>query len=151
VSDNYFSKTITSNGFYYYSAKLGMVSFSHNWPVGRREKTMPTEIVAETCPAPEGNLTPRDVKQFVKELTAYDGRFKAAFRRPEQFQRAAIYLRGLLGDAPRTTIEPMALALGENVRNLQHFIGQNQCGTEPAGQIHQALIGDTRGRKMAWR
>ena len=86
---------------------------------------MPTEIVAETCPAPECNLTPRDVKQFVKELKAYHARFKAAFRRPEQFKRAAIYLKGLLGDAPRKTIEPMALALGENVRDLQHFIGQS--------------------------
>jgi len=106
---------------------------------------MPTEIVAETCPAPECNLTPRDVKQFVKELKAYHGRFKAAFRRPEQFKRAAIYLRGLLGDAPRKTIEPMALALGENVRTLQHFIGQSQWDTEPAVQIHQALIADTLG------
>ena len=99
---------------------------------------MPTEIVADTCPAPECNLTPRDVKQFVKELKAYHARFKAAFRRPEQFKRAAVYLKGLLGDAPRKTIEPMALALGENVRDLQHFIGQSPWSTEPATQIHQA-------------
>jgi SRSO17 transposase len=108
---------------------------------------MPTEIVAETCPAPECNLTPRDVKQFVKELKAYHARFKAAFRRPEQFKRAAVYLTGLLGDAPRKTIEPMALALGENVRNLQHFIGQSHWGTEPAVQIHQALMADTLGEE----
>jgi SRSO17 transposase len=106
---------------------------------------MPAEIVAETCPAPECNLTPRDVKQFVKELKAYHARFKAAFRRPEQFKRAAIYLHGLLGDAPRKTIEPMALALSENVRDLQHFIGQSHWGTEPATQIHQTLIADTLG------
>lgn len=106
---------------------------------------MPTAIVAETCPAPECNLTPRDVKQLVKELKAYHARFKAAFRRPEQFARAAVYLKGLLGDAPRKTIEPMALALGENVRTLQHFVGQSPWGTEPAVQIHQALIADTLG------
>jgi SRSO17 transposase len=106
---------------------------------------MPAEIVAETCPAPECNLTPRDVKQFVQELKAYHARFKAAFRRPEQFKRAAIYLHGLLGDAPRKTIEPMALALSENVRDLQHFIGQSHWGTEPATQIHQTLIADTLG------
>jgi hypothetical protein len=86
-----------------------MVSFSDNWRVGRRQKTMPTEIVAETCPAPECNLTPRDVKQFVKELKTYHAQFKAAFRRPEQFKHAAIYLKGLLGDAPRKTIEPIGL------------------------------------------
>jgi len=108
---------------------------------------MPTEIVVETCPAPECNLTPRDVKQFVKELKAYHARFKAAFRRPEQFKRAAVYLKGLLGDVPRKTIEPMALALGETVRTLQHFIGQSPWHTEPATQIHQTLIADTLGEE----
>jgi len=108
---------------------------------------MPTEIVADTCPAPECNLTPRDVKRFVKDLKAYHARFKAAFGRPEQFKRAAIYLNGLLGDAPRKTIEPMALALGENVRDLQHFIGQSPWRTEAATQIHQVLIADTLGEE----
>jgi SRSO17 transposase len=92
-------------------------------------------------------LTPRDVKQWVKSLQAYHAQFKAAFRRPEQFKRAAIYLNGLLGDAPRKTIEPMALALGENVRDLQHFIGQSQWGTEPVTQIHQTLIAATLGEE----
>lgn len=86
---------------------------------------MPTEIVAETCPAPECNLSPRDVKHLVRKLKAYHALFQPAFRRPEQFARAEIYLNGLLGDMPRKTIEPIALALGENVRNLQHFIGQS--------------------------
>ncbi len=108
---------------------------------------MPTEIVAETCPAPECNLTPRDVKRFVKELKAYHALFQPAFRRPEQFARAEIYLKGLLGDTPRKTIEPMALALGENVRNLQHFIGQSQWTTELAVQIHQGLIAETLGEE----
>ena len=108
---------------------------------------MPTEIVAETCPAPECNLTPRDVKQFVKELKAYHARFKSAFRRPEQFERAEVYLNGLLGDTPRKTIEPIALALGENVRNLQHFIGQSHWTTESAVQIHQRLMAETLGEE----
>jgi len=108
---------------------------------------MPTEIVAETCPAPECNLTPRDVKKFMKELRAYHARFKSAFRRPEQLKRAGVYLNGLLGDTPRKTIEPIALALGENVRNLQHFIGQSQWTLEPVVQIHQGLIADTLGEE----
>jgi SRSO17 transposase len=87
------------------------------------------------------------VKRFVKELKAYHARFKTAFRRPEQFKRAAVYLSGLLGDAPRKTIEPMALALGENARDLQHFIGQSPWVTEPAVQIHQALMADTLGEE----
>jgi len=106
---------------------------------------MPTEIVAETCPAPECNLSPRDVKHLVRKLKAYHALFKSAFRRPEQFARAETYLNGLLGDMPRKTIEPIALALGENVRNLQHFIGQSQWLAEPAVEIHQGLIADTLG------
>ena len=89
------------------------------------------------------------MKQFVKELKAYHARFEAAFRRPEQFKRAAIYLKGLLGDAPRKTIEPMALALRENVRDLQHFIGQSHWDTESATQIHQTLIADPLGEEDA--
>jgi SRSO17 transposase len=77
------------------------------------------------------NLTRRDVKQFVKELKAYRAWSTAAFRRPEQFKHAAVYLKGLLGDAPHKTIEPMALALRENVRDLQHFIGQSPWSMEP--------------------
>jgi SRSO17 transposase len=108
---------------------------------------MPTEIVAETCPAPECNLAPCDVKQFVKELTVYHARFRVAFNRPEQFQHTLVYLMGLLGDTVRKTIEPMALALGVPVRTLQHFMGQSQWGTEPAVQIHQSLLADTLGEE----
>ena len=32
---------------------------------------MPTEIVTETCPAPECNLTEQDIEQFLEELTDY--------------------------------------------------------------------------------
>jgi hypothetical protein len=58
---------------------------------------MLTEIVAETCPAPGCNLTSRDVKQLVKELKAYHARFKAAFRRPEQFARGDLPERAVGG------------------------------------------------------
>lgn len=106
---------------------------------------MPSNIVAETCPAPECNLSPRDVKHLVRKLKAYHALFKAAFRRPEQFAWSEVYLTGLLGNQPRKTIEPIALALGQNVRDLQHFIGQSRWSTEPAIQIHQRVIGKTLG------
>jgi len=34
-------------------------------------KTMPSEIIAETCPAPECNLLPADVVQCIEELEDY--------------------------------------------------------------------------------
>lgn len=106
---------------------------------------MSTQIITETRPAPECNLTPKEVEQFVEELEAYHEQFVPAFRRPEQAGWSKVYLRGLLGDSPRKTIERIALDLGVNVRNLQHFIGQSQWEKEPVVAIHQRLVGETLG------
>jgi SRSO17 transposase len=106
---------------------------------------MPTGFVAETCPAPECNLAPRDIEQFVEELEAYHVLFEPAFRRPEQAEWSKVYRSGLLGDRPRKNTERIALALGENVRSLQHFIGQSPWPTEPVLEIHQRLVGETLG------
>ena len=108
---------------------------------------MPAEIVTQTCPAPECNLLPGDVEQFVEELAAYYALFAPAFRRPEQTQWGQVYLNGLLGDLPRKTTERIALNLGHNVRDLQHFIGQSQWPIEPVLAIHQQLIAETLGEE----
>ena len=109
---------------------------------------MPKGIVTEnkeleTCPEPEFNLSSKDVEQFVEELGSYTRLFEPAFRRREQFERGQIYLKGLLGNAERKNVERMALEMGENVRDLQHFVGQSPWKKEPAVQIHQGLIAET--------
>lgn len=106
---------------------------------------MPSEIVAETCPAPKCNLSPRDVEGLVDKLKTYHSLFKPAFRRSEQADWAEVYLQGLLGDQPRKSVEPMALSLGVNVRDLQHFIGQSQWRLEPVVDTHQHLVATTLG------
>jgi SRSO17 transposase len=109
---------------------------------------MPAEIITQTCPAPECNLLPSDVEQFIEELTAYFNLFESAFRRPEQAKWGKVYLNGLLGDLPRKTTERIALDLGHNVRDLQHFIGQSQWPIEPVQAIHQrveAQLGEEDG------
>jgi len=58
---------------------------------------------------------------------------------------AEVYLQGLLGDAPRKSVEPIALALGVNVRDLQHFIGQSPWALEPVVDRHQRLVAETLG------
>jgi len=108
---------------------------------------MPAEIITQTCPAPECNLLPGDVEQFVEELAAYYDLFAPAFRRPEQTQWGRVYLNGLLGDLPRKTAERIALDLGHNVRDLQHFIGQSQWAIGPIVAIHQQLIAETLGEE----
>ena len=82
-------------------------------------------IVTDTCPAPECNLTQQDIEQFVDEMANYVELFEPAFQRCEQLEWSKVHLRGLLGDAPRKNIEQMALGLEENVRSMQHYIGQS--------------------------
>ena len=106
---------------------------------------MPAVIVAETCPAPKCNLSPRDVEGLVDKLKAYHTLFEPAFHRPEQADWAEMYLQGLVGDQPRKSVEPIALSLGVNVRDLQHFIGQSRWCNEPVVEVHQCLVGETLG------
>jgi len=106
---------------------------------------MPTEIVTETCPAPQCNLSEQDIEQFLDEMRDYIDMFAPAFRRPEQLERSETYVRGLLGDAERKNVEQMALGLGENVRNLQYFVGQSPWKTEPVLEVHQRLVAETLG------
>jgi SRSO17 transposase len=101
------------------------------------------DIVLDTCPAPECNLTPRDVSGLLDQLAAYHAHFGPAFARSDQSERAEMYLRGLLSQCERKSIEPMALHLGVPIRPLQHFIGQSTWSIEPIVAQHQRLVGST--------
>jgi SRSO17 transposase len=107
--------------------------------------TMPKGIVTETCPAPECNLTEKDIRQFLEEMASYVEMFEPAFERADQLAWSKAYLQGLLGDAVRKNVERMALELGENVRSMQHFIGQSPWKGEPVIGIHQKLVAETLG------
>ena len=106
---------------------------------------MSSGIVTETCPAPKCNLADQDIHQIMDEMGAYVEMFEPAFRRPEQLEWSKHYLLGLLGDASRKNVERIALELGENVRSMQHFIGQSPWEQEPVIAIHQRLVGETLG------
>jgi SRSO17 transposase len=99
----------------------------------------------ETCPAPECNLSGKDVEQFVEEMDSYVELFEPAFGRREQWRWSGLYVQGLLGDTQRKTTERMALELGQNVRDMQHFMGQSPWQKEPAGVIHQGLVAQSLG------
>ena len=106
---------------------------------------MPTTFVTDSYPAPEFNLTQRDVAQCLPELAAYWELFAPAFGRVEQFRQSQVYFRGLLSDLGRKTTERIALEFSANVRDLQHFMGQSPWATEPLGAIHQRQLGATLG------
>jgi SRSO17 transposase len=112
---------------------------------GKEKEAMPTTIISDSVPAPYFNLTEREVKQCLPDLETYLDAFKAGFSRREQFERFSVYVKGLLSDLSRKTIEGIALAFGENVRDLQHFAGQSPWATEPLVRLHQQLVGETLG------
>ncbi len=106
---------------------------------------MPMGIVTQTCPAPECNLTEKELEQFLEELTNYVNEFEPAFERVEQLAWSRTYVQGLLGDASRKNVEQMALELGKNVRSMQHFIGQSGWKVEPVMTVYQGVVADTLG------
>ena len=105
------------------------------------------DIVLDTCPAPECNLTPRDVAGLLDHLAAYHAHFVPVFARSEHAGWAETYLRGLLSQCERKSIEPMALHLGVPIRPLQHFIGQSTWSIAPIVAQHQRLVGATLGEE----
>jgi len=108
---------------------------------------MPAEIVTETCPAPQCNLSQKDIEHFSQELTKYMELFEPAFQRVEQSRRSKAYVHGLLGNATRKNVEQIALGLGEKVRSMQYFVGQSPWEAEPVIDIHQRNVGETLGEE----
>jgi SRSO17 transposase len=106
---------------------------------------MPTTIVTDTCPAPFCNLTAEDVTGLVSDLAAYHAHFQDAFVRSDQARWAHAYLRGLLSDCPRKSIEPIALALGLPIRAMQAFVADSPWDTAPILVAHQQLVAQTLG------
>lgn len=106
---------------------------------------MPKDIVTETCPAPECNLSEKDVERFMDEMRSYIALFAPAFQRTEQWEWSQAYVSGLLSDAARKNVERMALELGEKVRSMQYFIGQSPWKSDPVLAIHQKLVAESLG------
>lgn len=47
---------------------------------------MPMAIINETCPAPECNLSEKDIEQFFDEMADHIEGFESAFQRVKQFE-----------------------------------------------------------------
>jgi SRSO17 transposase len=106
---------------------------------------MPNGIVTDTCPAPGWNLREQDIESFMQEMTVYMEEFESAYPRREQMEWSKSYVHGLLGEAVRKNVEQMVLEQGENVRSMQHFIGQSRWEQEPVIAVHQRLVGESLG------
>ena len=92
----------------------------------------------ETVPALD--LTPQALDDLVEELREYHAIYSPLFRRREQREWAEKYLRGLLAELPRKSVEPMVLALeganGRAVRTMQLFIREGAWDDEAILRRH---------------
>ena len=73
-------------------------------------------------------------------LKNYMDRFEGCFRRSEQTFHANVYIKGLLSDLERKSVEPIALDYIDNPRgprNLQNFMKESKWDDEGAATIYQ--------------
>lgn len=99
--------------------------------------------------APAMELTPQAIENLIEELRAYHAIYSPLFQRREQREGAEKYLRGLLREMPRKSIEPMVLALdGANakaVRTLQLFISEGAWDDDAILQRHWQEVNQVLG------
>jgi SRSO17 transposase len=109
------------------------------------------ETVAEA--ASSLTLSAEELPALVEALAAYQARFAPLFKRQEQRDWAALYLRGLLtAEVPRKNVEALALhllgageAAARHVRALQQFLGEGGWEDEALLAEHQRLVAETLG------
>ena len=67
----------------------------------------------------------RELERLDKSLEGFLAKLTAGLGRSERRRWAGVYVRGLLLDGERKSIEPMASRLGESDQDLQHFVSQS--------------------------
>lgn len=70
-------------------------------------------------------MTTNQILSLGSELVSFLAKFAGSFGRKEPRGKLAIYVRGQLGELPRKSIEPMALAAGVPPRTLQEFLASD--------------------------
>jgi SRSO17 transposase len=70
-------------------------------------------------------LTVADIEALLPGLERYVEHFKHIFAGLDQHAWVHRYLHGLLATVPRKSCEPIALALGVSVRQMQAFIAES--------------------------
>ena len=67
----------------------------------------------------------RELRRLDKSLEDFLARLTAGLGRSERRRWAGVYVRGLLLDGERKSVEPMASRLGESDQDLHHFVGHS--------------------------
>jgi SRSO17 transposase len=67
-------------------------------------------------------MTIEEISEIGSALGVFLLRFRRCFSHKPTFRHFGVYVRGLLSDLPRKSVEPIALAAGSTVRTLQLFL-----------------------------
>ncbi|HEY0791504.1 MAG TPA: transposase, partial [Chthoniobacterales bacterium] len=67
----------------------------------------------------------RELRRLEKRLEGFLSQLTATMGRSERRHWAGVYVRGLLLDGERKSVEPMASRLGESDQALQQFVNQS--------------------------
>src|SRR3954454_10526476 len=94
--------------------------------------------------------TPELAPDVLDRLAEYAGHFRDDFNRPRQAAWCGVYLRGLLKDADRKSIEPMAreavlpagLAVADPDQALQQFVSQSTWDEQAVGRRYRARMAE---------
>ena len=93
----------------------------------------------------EAGITPENVAEIAPKLLEYFSVFRECFSREGQFKHALCYIKGLLSDLDRKSIEPIALRYAEDekeVRNMQYFSQNGAWDEGMVLEIYQRRLSD---------
>ena len=76
-------------------------------------------------------VTPEDLAAVREQLQDFAADVFAPLRRTDQRAKGQTYLRGLLLDGARKSMQPMAARLGVDHQGLQQFVSSSTWGVEP--------------------
>ena len=88
-----------------------------------------------------------ELKRLEGQLESFLSQLTAGLGRSERRHWAGVYVRGLLLDGARKSVEPMAARLGESDQDLQHFVSQSPWS---ADMLLEALAQTTAGASPAY-
>ena len=137
-------------GVYLYEVKKGMIqSIRKSQPRQTLEKRrweipimMLQKMQWSANILQESGITPNNVEDLDQALIEYLDTYVDGFSRAAHYEHTARYLKGLLSDLERKSIEPMALAYGEktSVRPMQLFLQEGTWSEEIIHQIYKKKL-----------
>ena len=130
--------------------KSSPIRTHHNKSSGRKDKMLNHEN-CEWDPdlLADIQLNEKEVKQLATLLLEYHEHFQDCFNHSSQQKHSIIYLKGLLSDLERKSLEPIALHLSgeKEVRLLQHYFQKGKWDEDCMRKLHQSRLAENISMK----